>query len=154
MVCGEAASTRREAPMEKSNLWSQELRVSVPYNFRIIHLIKPVWSWCACFFFFIDTDSWDLIVRDSAYVMPHEERIARKESAIKSSFSKKCRSQLRSTHYICFRSQQDKKNFWTATLVLLYQVKLNIARQNGQGKQKNHSAAFFNKQTVLRTIGK
>ena len=34
-----------------------------------------------------------------------------------------------------YRSQQDKKNFRSATLVLLYQVKLNIARQNGYAKQ-------------------
>ena len=33
-----------------------------------------------------------------------------------------------------FWSQQDKKNFRSATPVLLYQVKLNIARQNGYAK--------------------
>ena len=39
---GEAASTKREAPREKSNLWSQELRVSFLCNFRIIYLtVKP-----------------------------------------------------------------------------------------------------------------
>ena len=38
---------RRE---KKNNLWSQELRVSFPCNIRIIYLIKPVWSWCACLF--------------------------------------------------------------------------------------------------------
>ena len=34
-----------------------------------------------------------------------------------------------------FRSQQDKKNSRSPTLVLLYQVKLNIARQNGYANQ-------------------
>ena len=38
------------------------------------------------------------------------------------------------TQYV-FRSQQDKKNFRSATLVWLYQVKLNIARQNGYAKR-------------------
>ena len=40
----------QSTPREKNNLWSQELRVSFPCNFRIIYLIKPVWSWCACLF--------------------------------------------------------------------------------------------------------
>ena len=34
-----------------------------------------------------------------------------------------------------FRSQKDKENFRFATLVLLYKVKLNIARQNDYAKQ-------------------
>ena len=34
-----------------------------------------------------------------------------------------------------FRSQRDKKNLGSATLVLLYHAKLNIARQNGYAKQ-------------------
>ena len=72
MVRGEDASRRSEAPREKNNLWSQELGVAFPCNFRIIYLIKPV-----CMFVFIDADSWDLIVHDSASAM-HEKRIARK----------------------------------------------------------------------------
>ena len=71
------------------------------------------------------------------------ESLLREESAIKivtNSFPKNAhfkfqvyerdRSQLRSTLYV-FRSQQDKRNLGSATLVLLYQAKLNIARQNG-----------------------
>ena len=42
-----------------------------------------------------------------------------------------------------FRSQQDKKNFRSATLVLLYQVKLNIARQNGYAKQNISFCCIF-----------
>ena len=71
MVRGEASSTRREAPREKNNLWSQELRVSFPCNFRIKYLTKP------CMFVFTDADSLDLIVRDSVSAM-HDNRIARK----------------------------------------------------------------------------
>ena len=72
MVRGEDASRRSEAPREKNNLWSQELGVAFPCNFRIIYLIKPV-----CMFVFIDADSWDLIVHVSTSAM-HEKRIARK----------------------------------------------------------------------------
>ena len=42
-----------------------------------------------------------------------------------------------------FRSQQDKKNFRSVTLVLLYQVKLNIARQNGYAKQNISFCCIF-----------
>ena len=53
---GEAATARREAPREKNYLWSQELLVSFPRNFRNAYLTKPVWNGCVCFFF-IDSDS-------------------------------------------------------------------------------------------------
>ena len=85
---------RREAPREKNNLWLQELRVSFPFNFKIIYLIKPVWSWCACLF------SLTLTVEIQSYVTLRLwcmkkvlcESLLRKESAIKKRhkfFSKK-----------------------------------------------------------------
>ena len=91
-----------------------------------------------CMFVFIDTDSWDLIVHDSTSDLvcvkkELRESLLKKESAIKNchkyfykkihfSFQvyKKDRSQLRSSTLYGFRSQQDKKNFRSATLVLLY----------------------------------
>ena len=103
-----------------------------------------------CMFVFIDADSWDLIVRDSLRCMKKQlgESLLRKESAIKivpNFFPKKYTSSFKymkrtevswgvHTLYV-FRSQQDKKNFRSATLVLLYQVKLNIVRENGFAKQ-------------------
>ena len=50
------------------------------------------------------------------------------------------------------RSQQDKKNFWSATLVLLYQVKLTIAREKAMPNKIYHSAAFFSKKNAQQTI--
>ena len=61
----------RSAERKKNDLWSQELQVSFPCNFRIKYLTK------LCMFVFIDADSLDLIVRDSASAM-HDNRIARK----------------------------------------------------------------------------
>ena len=62
-----------------------------------------------CMFVFIDADSWDLILRDSLRCMKKELRdsLLRKESAIKNAHFKfqvyeKDRSQLRSTHSVCF----------------------------------------------------
>ena len=101
-------------------------------------------------FVFIDADSWDLILRDSLRCIKKKLRksLLRKKNAIKiatNSFPKnvhfkfqvyeKDRSQL--------RSQQDKKNFRSVTLVLLYQVKLNIARQNGYAKQNISFCCIF-----------
>ena len=103
-----------------------------------------------CMFVFIDADRWDLIIRDFLRCMKKEMRKSwhRKESAIKivtNSFPKKYTSSFKymkrtevswgvHTLYV-FRSQQDKKNFQSMTLVLLCQVKLNIARPNGYAKQ-------------------
>ena len=49
MVRGEAASTRHEAPREKNNLWSQELRVPFPFKvdrLQIILVAKKYISTC------------------------------------------------------------------------------------------------------------
>ena len=118
-------------------------------------------------FVFIDADSWDLIVCGALHLpcMKKElnESSLRKESAIKNCpkfFSKKYTSSFKyikrtevswevwehTLELAVFRSQQDKKNFRSTTHVLLYQVKLNIARQNGFAKPNlYHSAAFFSK---------
>ena len=42
-----------------------------------------------------------------------------------------------------FRSKQDKKDFRSATLVLLYQVKLNIARQNGYANKTSFCCIYL-----------
>ena len=113
MVRGKATSMRRKVPREKNTLWSQELRVSFPCNFRMIYLIKPVWSCCACLF------SLKLTAEIWSYATLHlrcmKKELLRKESAIKNChkfFSKKIhfkfqvnekdRSQLRSTHSVYF----------------------------------------------------
>ena len=112
------------------NLWSQEQRVSFQCNFRIIYLIKP-----------LTAEIWSYV---TLRLRCMKKDLLRKESAIKNchnSFPKKYISSFKYikrtevswevyTLYV-FGSQQDKKNFLSATLVLLYQVKLNIARQNG-----------------------
>ena len=111
-----------------------------------------------CMFVFIDADSWDLIIRDFLRCMKKEMRKSwhRKESAIKivtNSFPKKYTSSFKymkrtevswgvHTLYV-FRSQQDKKNFQSMTLVLLCQVKLNIARPNGYAKQNKFLLHFL-----------
>ena len=133
-----------------------------------------------CMFVFIDADSWNLIMGDSLRWRKKElyESLLRKESAIKivtNSFPKRYSSSFKYTKrtevswevhslYV-FRSQQDKKNFRSATLVLLYRsnlatsfpgfsstrplslrrarrrepwerdFKLSISRQNGYAKQ-------------------
>ena len=105
-----------------------------------------------CMFVFIDADSWDLIVRDSVFDLQCMEKelhesLLWKETAIKNChklFSQKYTSSFKyinrtgvswevPTLYV-FRSQRDKKNFWSGTLVLLYPVKLIIAKQNGHAK--------------------
>ena len=94
-----------------------------------------------CMFVFIDADSCDLILRDSLRCMKKEllESLLREESAIKivtnsfPSFKYMKGTEVSwevHTLYV-FRSQQDKTKLGSATLVLLYQAKLNIARQNG-----------------------
>ena len=112
-------SFRREVPREKNNLRSQELQVSFPCNLRIICLIKLVWSWCACLFSLaLTAEIWSYETLP-LWCMKKElrESLLRKESAIKNkivtnSFPKKIhfklqvykkdRSQLRSTHSVCF----------------------------------------------------
>ena len=102
----------------KKYLWSQELRVSFPCNFRIIYLIKPVWSWCAWFFSLtLAVEIWSYVtLRLRCMKKELRENLLGKESAIKNChklFSKKNtqayrkdRSQLRSTHTLyVFRSQ-------------------------------------------------
>ena len=42
-----------------------------------------------------------------------------------------------------FRSKQDKKDFRSATLVLLYQVKLDIARQNGYANKTSFCCIYL-----------
>ena len=135
----------------KKYLWSQELRVSFPCNFRIIYLIKPVWSWCAWFFSLtLAVEIWSYVtLRLRCMKKELRENLLGKESAIKNChklFSKKIHKHIERTevscevHTLCMflevKAQQDKKNFRSATLVLLYQVKLNIARQNSYAKQK------------------
>ena len=85
IVRGQAASTRREAPTEKNNLWSQELRVAFLCNFRIIYLIKPVWSWCACLFSLTLTAGiWSYVtLRLRCIKKELRESLLRKESAIR-----------------------------------------------------------------------
>ena len=105
--------------VKKNDLWSQELRVSFPCNFRIV-LCHQNGLELMCMFVFIDADSWDVIVHDSAsdlLCMKKElgESLLKKESAIKNChkfFSKKIhfrfqvykkdKSQLRSTHSVWF----------------------------------------------------
>ena len=72
--------SRREAPREKNNLGSQELGVD--------HISHQTGLELMCMFVFIDADSWDLILRDSAsdlQCMKKElhESLLRKESAIR-----------------------------------------------------------------------
>ena len=85
MVRGEAASRRREAPRQKNNLWSQELGVAFPCNFRIIYLIKPVWSWYACLFSLTLTAGiWSyMTLRLRCMKKELRESLLRKESAIR-----------------------------------------------------------------------
>ena len=139
-------SFRREVPREKHNLRSQELQVSFPCNFRIISNRFGVdvhvcfhWRWQLRF------DHTRLYLRDAwkkncakAYL---ERKVLLKIKLSQILFQKKYTSSCKyikrtkvswevHTLYV-FRSKQDKKDFRSATLVLLYQVKLNIARQNG-----------------------
>ena len=96
----------RKAPREKHNLW-----------------FLGIWSWCACLFSLTLTAEIWLYLTPRLRCMKKEfrEGLIRKESAIKNChkfFSKKIhfkfqvykkdRSQLRSRHSVCFRSQQDK----------------------------------------------
>ena len=104
---------RRE---KKNNLWSQELRVSFPCNIRIIYLIKPVWSWCACLFSLtLTAEIWSYVTLYDALKKNCAKSYLEKKNAIKiatNSFPKnvhfkfqvyeKDRSQLRSTHSVCF----------------------------------------------------
>ena len=112
MVPGEAGSSRLEAQRGKKNLWSQELQVSFPYNFRTIYLTKPVWSWCARLFSLtLTAEIWcyGLCVCDAwSFKYIKSTEVSWEVHAL----------------YV-FRSQQYKKNFRSATLLLLYQVKLN-----------------------------
>ena len=147
MFRGESASTRREAPREKNNLWWQELRVSFPYNFRIKYLTKPVWSWRACLFSLtLTAEIWSYVtLRLRCMTIARKLTLLRCIKSCHIFFSKKYTSSVKyikrtevswevwevRTLYV-FGSQQDKRR--SATLVLLYQVKLNIARQNGYTK--------------------
>ena len=119
--------------------------------FGIMYLIKPVWSWCACLFsLMLTAEIWSYVTLrlicnawkkngTKAYL---ERKVLLK--IVTNCFPKKYTSRFKymnrtgvswevPTLYV-FRSQQDKKNFWSMTLVLLFQVKLNIARQNGHAK--------------------
>ena len=91
-----------------------------------------------CMFVFIDADSWNWIVRNSLRCMKklrEERKVLLK--IVTNSFPKKYTSSFKymkrregswEVHNLyVFRRQQDKKNFRSAALVSLYQVKLNIA---------------------------
>ena len=133
----------------KNNLWSQQLRVSFPCKFRIIYLIKPVWSWCACLFSLtLIAEIWSYVTICNAWKKNCAKANVERKVLLKivtNSFPKKYTSSFEymkrtevswgvHTLYV-FRSQKDKENFRSATLVLLYEVKLNIARQNDYAKQ-------------------
>ena len=125
----------------KKNLWSKELRVSFPCNFRIIYLIKPVWRWCTCFFSLtLTAEIWSYVTLHDSWkkncAKAYLERKVLFQKIHTSSFKYMKRTEVSwevHTLYV-FWSQQDKKNFRFATPVLLYQVKLNIARQNCYAK--------------------
>ena len=70
MVRGEAESTRRaSAERKKNNLWSQELLVSFPCNFKD-HISHQTGLELMCMFVFIDTD-WDLRFESDRRVALH-----------------------------------------------------------------------------------
>ena len=118
-------------------------------KFRIIYVIKPVWSWCACLFSLtLTAEIWSYVTLCNAWkkncAKANEERKVLLK-IVTNSFPKKYTSSFKymkrtevswgvHTLYV-FKSQKDKENFRSATLVLLYEVKLNIARQNEYAKQ-------------------
>ena len=158
-------SFRREVPREKHNLRSQELQVSFPCNFRIISNRFGVdvhvcfhWRWQLRF------DHTRLYLRDAwkkncakAYL---ERKVLLKIKLSQILFQKKYTSSCKyikrtkvswevHTLYV-FRSKQDKKDFRSATLVLLYQVKLNIARQLQNGYANKTSFCCIYLENKLR----
>ena len=122
-----------------------------PAIFGIMYPIKPVWSWPACLFsLMLTAEIWSYVtlclIYDAWKKNCTKAYLERKLllKIVTNCFPKKYTSSFKyinrtgvswevPTLYV-FRSQQDKKNFWSTTLVLLYQVKLNIARQNGHAK--------------------
>ena len=151
-------SFRREVPREKNNLRSQELQVSFPCNFRIISNRFGVdvhvcfhWRWQLRF------DHTRLYLCDAwkkncakAYL---ERKVLLKIKLSQILFQKKYTSSckyIKRTEVSCevhtlyvFRSQQDKKDLRSATLILLYQVKLNIARQNGYANKTSFCCIYL-----------
>ena len=81
------------------NLWSQELGVSFPCNFRIIYLIKPltaeIWSYVTLPLRCMKTD---LLRKESAIKNCH--KFSSKKIYFKFQVYKKDRSQLRSIHSV------------------------------------------------------
>ena len=154
-------SFRREVPREKNNLGSQELQVSFPCNFRIICLIKPVWSWCACLFSLaLTAEIWSYetlplrcMKMNCVKAYLERKKVLFKNKIVTNSFPKKYTSSCKyikrtevswEVHTLhVFRSHHDKKDFQSATLLLLYQVKLNIARQNGYANKTSFCCIYL-----------
>ena len=141
IVRGEAASTRREALREKKTSGHRSYQSHFHAIFRIIYLIKPVWRWWTCLFSLtLTAEIWSYVTLHDSWkkncAKAYLERKVLFQKIHTSSFKYMKRTEVSwevHTLYV-FWSQQDKKNFRSATPVLLYQVKLNIARQNGYAK--------------------
>ena len=151
MVHGESTSMRHKVPRKKITPGHRSYESHFLAIFGIMYLIKLVWSWCACLFSLtLTAEIWSYVTlrlicnawKKNCMKAYLERKVLLK--IVTNCFPKKYTSRFKyinrtgvswevPTLYV-FRSQQDKKNFWSATLVLLYQVKLNIARQNGHAK--------------------
>ena len=141
MVHGESTSVRRKVLRKKITPGHTSYESHFLAIFGIMYLIKPFWSWCACLFsLMLRAEIWSYVTLclicnawkknwTKAYL---ERKVLLK--IVTNCFPKKYTSSFKyinrtevswevPTLYV-FRSQQDKKNFPSATLVLLYQVKL------------------------------
>ena len=130
------------------NLWSQELRVSFPCNFRIIYLIKPltaeIWSYVTLR---LRCMKKDLLRKESAIKNCH------KFSSKKFQVYKKDRSQLRSIHSVCFWKSIGQKGFLVCDTCITVPGQTKYCRAKRLCLTKHHYAAFFLANKPLRELG-